>query len=85
MSDSDAINSEALVEPGAKFEPFQVEIASIAVDEVEDETLIQTGSRRPPARLVCRSPTGTTPDGGDLVRRSTRDLPGHRVLAARID
>ena len=36
MSDSDANNSEALVEPGATFEPFQVEIASIAVDEVED-------------------------------------------------
>ena len=41
MSDSDAINSEAFVEPGATFEPFQVEIASIAVDEVEGE-----GSRR---------------------------------------
>jgi hypothetical protein len=39
MSDSDAINSEAFVEPGATFEPFRVEIGS--VDEVEGE-----GSRR---------------------------------------
>ncbi len=37
MSDSNAINSEAVVEPGATFEPFQVEVRS--VDEVE-------GSRR---------------------------------------